>query len=157
MPYFMVQVRQKSEGDCGSTLNRKFHSPRSPYSPPRVSRSPDTQDPRKTDGWQAAGVSRLIALELCHYSPGTSQWNKIEHRLFCRITRNWQGVPLESHELVASLVGSTRTETGLEVHAWRDSKEYETSKKVNADELADVHIQRDDFHGAWNYKIIPQE
>ncbi len=97
-----------------------------------------------------------LKLELCHYPPGTSKWNKIEHRLFCHITRNWQGVPLESHEVVVNLIGSTRTESGLEVHAWLDAKEYEKSKTVNEVELAEVHIQREKFHGEWNYKILPQ-
>ena len=98
-----------------------------------------------------------LKLELCHYPPGTSKWNKIEHRLFCHITRNWQGVPLESHEVVVNLIGSTRTESGLEVHAWLDAKEYEKSKTVNEVELAEVHIQREKFHGEWNYKILPQK
>jgi transposase len=96
-----------------------------------------------------------MKIELCHYPPGTSKWNKIEHRLFCHITRNWQGVPLESHEVVVSLIGSTKTTTGLEVHAWLDESEYEKSKKVSDDQLAEVIIKRDDFHGEWNYQILP--
>ena len=96
-----------------------------------------------------------LQLELVHYPPGTSKWNKIEHRLFCHITRNWQGIPLETHELVVSLIGSTKTEEGLEVHAWLDEQEYEKSRKVSDDMLADVLIKRDAFHGEWNYKIIP--
>jgi hypothetical protein len=96
-----------------------------------------------------------MKIELCHYPPGTSKWNKIEHRLFCHITRNWQGVPLESHEVVVNLIGSTKTTTGLEVHAWLDESEYEKSKKISDDELAEVIIKRDDFHGEWNYQIIP--
>jgi hypothetical protein len=96
-----------------------------------------------------------LTLELCHYPPGTSKWNKIEHRLFCHITRNWQGVPLESHEVVVNLIGSTKTETGLEVHAWLDSKEYEKSKKVTDAQLEEVNIKRDEFHGEWNYRILP--
>jgi len=98
-----------------------------------------------------------LKLELCHYPPGTSKWNKIEHRLFCHITRNWQGVPLESYEVVVNLIGSTRTEAGLEVHAWLDSQEYQKSMKVNEVELAEVHIQREEFHGEWNYTILPQK
>ena len=96
-----------------------------------------------------------LKLELCHYPPGTSKWNKIEHRLFCHITRNWQGVPLESHEIVVKLIGSTYTEEGLEVHAWLDAKEYEKSKKISDQQLAEVKIKRDQFHGEWNYKILP--
>ena len=65
-----------------------------------------------------------MIVEVCHFPPGTSKWNKIEHRLFCHITRNWQGVPLETHEIVVNLIGSTRTTEGLEVHAWLDEREY---------------------------------
>ncbi len=96
-----------------------------------------------------------LKLELCHYPPGTSKWNRIEHRLFCHITRNWRGIPLESHEVVVALIGATRTETGLEVHAWLDEKQYEKSKKVSDDDLAEVRIRRKDFHGEWNYEILP--
>lgn len=98
-----------------------------------------------------------LKLELCHYPPGTSKWNKIEHRLFCHITRNWQGTPLESHEIVVNLIGSTRTKEGLEVHAWLDSANYEKAKKVSDEQLAEVNIKRDAFHGEWNYKILPNE
>ncbi len=96
-----------------------------------------------------------LKIELCHYPPGTSKWNKIEHRLFCHITRNWQGVPLETHEIVVSLIGSTKTEAGLEVHAWLDKNQYEKSKKVSDDRLAEVRIKRNTFHGEWNYQILP--
>jgi hypothetical protein len=96
-----------------------------------------------------------LKIELCHYPPGTSKWNRIEHRLFCHITRMWQGVPLETLEVVVSLIGSTKTETGLEVHAWLDESEYEKSKKVTDAQLAEVIIKRDKFHGEWNYRILP--
>ncbi|MGB7347394.1 MAG: ISAzo13 family transposase [Pirellulaceae bacterium] len=96
-----------------------------------------------------------LKIELCHYPPGTSKWNKIEHRLFCHITRNWQGVPLVSHEVVVNLIGSTKTSTGLEVHAWLDESEYEKSKKVTDQQLEDVIIKRNEFHGEWNYQILP--
>lgn len=98
-----------------------------------------------------------LKIELCHYPPGTSKWNKIEHRLFCHITRNWQGVPLESLEVVVNLIGSTKTESGLEVHAWLDESEYQKSKKVSDDKLAEVVIKRNKFHGEWNYQILPHE
>lgn len=96
-----------------------------------------------------------LKIELCHYPPGTSKWNKIEHRLFCHITRNWQGVPLESHEVVVNLIGSTKTNSGLEVHAWLDGSRYEKSKQVSDIQLAEVTITRNEFHGEWNYTIIP--
>lgn len=96
-----------------------------------------------------------MKIELCHYPPGTSKWNKIEHRLFCHITRNWQGVPLETMEIIVNLIGSTRTERGLEVHAWLDEAHYQKSKKVSDAQLSEVRIRRDNFHGEWNYQILP--
>ena len=96
-----------------------------------------------------------LTIELCHYPPGTSKWNKIEHRLFCHITRTWQGVPLETFEIVVSLIGSTKTSTGLEVHAWLDEAEYQKSKQLSDAQLEEVRIQRDAFHGEWNYRILP--
>lgn len=96
-----------------------------------------------------------LTLELCHYPPGTSKWNKIEHKLFCHITRNWSGVPLETHEIVVNLIASTRTATGLEVHAWLDTKDYPDKLKVSEAQLAEVNIIRNKFHGEWNYEIRP--
>lgn len=96
-----------------------------------------------------------LKIELCHYPPGTSKWNKIEHRLFCHITRNWQGIPLETLEIVINLIGATTTEQGLEVHAWLDAEQYEKSKQVTDEELDEVIIKRNEFHGEWNYEILP--
>ena len=96
-----------------------------------------------------------LRVEVCHFPPGTSKWNKIEHRLFCHITRNWRGVPLETLEIVVKLIGNTKTREGLEVHAWLDEKKYPKAKKVSADQLGDVRIHRAIFHGEWNYTIIP--
>jgi len=101
-----------------------------------------------------ADESRLI-LEICHYPPGTSKWNKIEHRLFCHITRNWQGMPLETLEIIVNLIGATKTREGLEVHAWIDGQEYKKGLKITDEELAEVHIKRRKFHGDWNYEIHP--
>lgn len=98
-----------------------------------------------------------MKVEVCHYPPGTSKWNKIEHRLFCHITRNWSGIPLETLEIVVSLIGATRTEEGLEVHAWLDQREYEKSRTVTDQQLATVHVQRSPFHGEWNYTILPDK
>jgi len=97
-----------------------------------------------------------MIVEVCHYPPGTSKWNKIEHRLFCHITRNWKGVPLETLEIVISLIGSTTTEEGLEVHAWLDSAAYEKGRKISDKELSAVQIKRNKFHGEWNYEIHPR-
>jgi hypothetical protein len=96
-----------------------------------------------------------LEIEICHFPPGTSKWNKIEHRLFCHITRNWQGVPLETLDIVVNLIGSTRTRQGLEVHAWLDEAQYQKSKKVTDAQLSEVQILRHSFHGEWNYSILP--
>lgn len=96
-----------------------------------------------------------MIIEACHYPPGTSKWNKIEHRLFCHITRNWQGVPLETHEVVVNLIGSTTTDEGLEVHAWLDERQYLKGRKITPEELGEVSIRRNKFHGEWNYEIHP--
>lgn len=96
-----------------------------------------------------------LTIELCHYPPGTSKWNRIEHRLFCHITRNWQGIPLETYEIVIKLIAATRTTQGLEVHAWIDGAKYEKSKTIAESELSEVHLVRNKFHGEWNYKILP--
>lgn len=98
-----------------------------------------------------------LKIEVCHYPPGTSKWNKIEHRLFCHITRNWRGVPLETHQVVVNLVSSTRTEEGLEVHCWLDSKTYRTGRKVTNEEMSTVRLKRNAFHGDWNYEIQPHK
>ena len=98
-----------------------------------------------------------MIIELCHFPPGTSKWNKIEHRLFCHITRNWQGVPLETYEFVVNLIGQTKTSTGLEVHAWLDESDYIKGRKVSEAELHEVVIKRNSFHGEWNYEIHPNK
>lgn len=96
-----------------------------------------------------------LKIEVCHYPPGTSKWNKIEHRLFCHITRNWQGTPLTDHTVVVSLIGSTKTEEGLEVHAWLDANQYEKGRKITDEQLDEIKIRRNNFHGEWNYEILP--
>ena len=98
-----------------------------------------------------------MIIEVCHYPPGTSKWNKIEHRLFCHITRNWRGVPLESLQVVVSLVGSTRTAEGLEVHCRMDENDYPKGRKISDAEMADIKIKRNAFHGDWNYEIKPRQ
>ncbi len=97
-----------------------------------------------------------MILELCHYPPGTSKWNKIEHRLFCHITRNWQGVPLETLEVVVNLIGATRPKEGWEVHAWLDGHQYDEGRKIRAADLAEIQLKRNTFHGDWNYEIHPR-
>lgn len=97
-----------------------------------------------------------LTIEVCHYPPGTSKWNKIEHRLFCHITRNWRGVPLETHQVVVNLIGSTRTTEGLEVHCRLDENDYPKGRKISDAEIADINIKRNAFHGDWNYEIKPR-
>ena len=110
----------------------------------------------KSELQKFADATGLI-IEVCHYPPGTSKWNKIEHRLFCHITRNWRGVPLESHQVVVNLVSSTRTGKGLEVHCRVDANEYEKGRKVSDAEMANLNIKRNAFHGDWNYEIRPRQ
>jgi len=98
-----------------------------------------------------------MKIEVCHYPPGTSKWNKIEHRLFCHITRNWRGVPLETHQVVVNLVSSTKTNEGLEVHCWLDEGQYKTGRKVTDNEMESVRLKRNSFHGDWNYEIQPHK
>ena len=97
-----------------------------------------------------------LIVEVCHYPPGTSKWNKIEHRLFCHITRNWGGEPLETAEVVVEAIARTTTETGLEVHAWLDENTYAKGRKVSDAELAECKIKQSPFHGEWNYEIQPR-
>jgi hypothetical protein len=96
-----------------------------------------------------------LQITVSHFPPGTSKWNKIEHRMFCHITRNWRGRPLVSHEVIVNLIGSTTSATGLKIRAELDQSPYPTGVKVSDDELATVQLQRADFHGDWNYTLLP--
>src|SRR5262245_16904116 len=96
-----------------------------------------------------------LAISVCHFPPGTSKWNKIEHRLFSQIAVNWRGRPLTSLEVVVQLIGDTRTETGLQVRAELDANNYPTGTKVTDEELATVKLRRAKFHGEWNYTVRP--
>ena len=97
-----------------------------------------------------------MPLHVCHFPPGTSKWNKIEHRLFSFITQNWRGRPLVSHQAIVSLIAATTTRSGLVVKAALDTNRYETRLKVSDKELAGVKITRQHFHGEWNYIISPK-
>ena len=92
-----------------------------------------------------------LRVGVCHFPPGTSKWNKIEHRMFCHITQNWRGRPLTSREVVVNLIGNTRTKTGLEIHSELDESAYQTAIKVTDVELAAVRLKKDQFRGEWNY------
>ena len=96
-----------------------------------------------------------LTIRVSHFPPGTSKWNKIEHRLFSHISMNWRGRPLVSHEVIVSLIGATTTRKGLTVRAELDSKLYQKGIKVSDQEFKKIRIDRDDFHGEWNYVITP--
>ena len=97
-----------------------------------------------------------LAITVCHFPPGTSKWNKVEHRLFSAISTNWRGRPLTSHQVVVNLIANTTTRTGLKVRARLDQGYYPTGTKVTDKELAAVPIAKHDFHGDWNYTIRPR-
>ena len=97
-----------------------------------------------------------LKISVCHYPPGTSKWNKIEHRLFSFISINWRGRPLSDHRTVVDLIARTTTSAGLTVKARLDRKNYKKGKKITKAELQSLNIIRDDFHGEWNYTIKPQ-
>jgi hypothetical protein len=96
-----------------------------------------------------------LRVTVCHFPPGTSKWNKIEHRLFAHITQNWRGRPLVSHDVVVNLIGSTTTSAGLRVRAALDPARYPTKQQVPDDALARVQLHPASFHGEWNYAIHP--
>jgi len=97
-----------------------------------------------------------LQLRVCHLPPGTSKWNKIEHRLFSFISQNWRGKPLVTHQVIVDLIAATSTKTGLKVRAQIDSNLYPPGLKISDREVAALHIERDAFHGEWNYKISPR-
>lgn len=98
-----------------------------------------------------------LKIKVCHFPPGTSKWNKIEHRMFSQITRNWRAQCLESHEVMVNLIANTRTETGLEIKARLDDGKYELGQKVTKAEMKLLNLTPDEFHGEWNYMISPKE
>ena len=98
-----------------------------------------------------------LELRVCHLPPGTSKWNKIEHRLFSHITQNWRGKPLVSYQTIVSLIAATTTRNGLTVQCELDEGTYPTGRKVTKAELATIKLDRDEFHGDWNYRIRPRQ
>ena len=104
---------------------------------------------------QAFANEANLDISVCHFPPGTSKWNKIEHRLFSQITKNWRGRPLESLEVIVSLISSTTTEKGLKVRCEVDTSDYPKGIKVTDEELEAVNLLGDDFHPNWNYTIRP--
>ena len=109
--------------------------------------------------WKVALQELATKLEMPihvrHFPPGTSKWNKIEHRMFSHITRNWRGRPLVSHEVIIQLIANTTTKTGLKIRAGLDTGNYPTGICVTDEELAALNLKRANFHGEWNYKLLP--
>jgi Rhodopirellula transposase DDE domain len=106
---------------------------------------------------QSLATKLGLTLRVCHFPPGTSKWNKIEHRLFCFITKNWRGRPLTNYEVIVNLIANTTTEAGLTVRAALDTNEYETGIAVSDEQLAAVKLTTAKFHGEWNYNIRPRK
>jgi hypothetical protein len=104
---------------------------------------------------QAFATATGLQVSVCHLPPGTSKWNKIEHRLFAHISMNWRGRPLVSHEVIVDLISATATRTGLEVQAEFDTGTYPTKVKVSDAAMAALNITPHEFHGEWNYTISP--
>jgi hypothetical protein len=105
---------------------------------------------------QALADELKLKLHVCHFPPGTSKWNKIEHRLFSFITQNWRGRPLVSHQTIVNLIASTTTKSGLIVRAALDTEQYETKIKVTDEELSRIKLVPHPFHGDWNYTLSPR-
>ena len=97
-----------------------------------------------------------LRISVCHFPPGTSKWNKIEHRMFCHITENWRGRPLVSREVVVNLIGHTTTKTGLAIRSALDENHYPTGREVTTQQMESLAIKQDKFHGEWNYTIQPR-
>ncbi len=104
---------------------------------------------------QKLATELQIVINVSHFPPGTSKWNKIEHRLFCFISKNWRGQPLIDRATVINLIGNTKTKTGLTVEAVLDENNYEKGIKISDEELNLVKLEKDIFHGEWNYRICP--
>lgn len=96
-----------------------------------------------------------LEITVCHFPPGTSKWNKVEHRLWSQVSMNWKGRPLVSHEVIVDLIAATTTRTGLKVKAGLDQSYYPRGTKITDKELKDVPLRRHDFHGEWNYTVLP--
>lgn len=96
------------------------------------------------------------SITVCHFPPGTSKWNKIEHRMFSCISQNWRGRPLVSLETIVELIGNTKTKTGLKIYTSIDKNHYETGRKISDEEFESINIERSEFQGNWNYTISPR-
>jgi transposase len=108
--------------------------------------------------WELQRLADETGLEiaLAHFPPGTSKWNKIEHRLFSFITQNWRGKPLISHEVIVNLIAATTTRTGLRVQSALDTNTYPSGIRISDQQMQELSVRRDEFHGEWNYTILPR-
>ena len=97
-----------------------------------------------------------LQISISHFPQGTSKWNKIEHRMSCYITQNWRGRPLVSHEAVVNLIGAVRTQEGLTIQSEADENRCETGRKITNEEMESLSITREEFHGEWNYTLMPR-
>jgi hypothetical protein len=97
-----------------------------------------------------------LEIAVCHFPPGTSKWNKIEHRLFSFISQNWRGKPLASHETIVNLIAATTTKAGLKVTCELDQSIYPSGIKVSKKDMEEINLRRDPFRGEWNYTISPR-
>jgi hypothetical protein len=105
---------------------------------------------------QALSDETGMAITVCHYPPGTSKWNKIEHRLFSFISLNWKGKPLVNYETIVNLIGGTSTRAGLKVKALLDTNLYETGVEVSRQDLKQLNLKRHKIHPDWNYTLLPR-
>ena len=97
-----------------------------------------------------------MSFQVCHYPPGTSKWNKIEHRMFCHITQNWRATPLADRLTVVELIANTTTKTGLTIRCELDTNAYAKGIKVSDEAMATLNLTGDEFHPEWNYTIAPR-
>ena len=105
---------------------------------------------------QKLANKRGMTINVCHFPPGTSKWNKREHKMFCQISKNWRGQPLITRETVVNLIEKTKTNKGLKIKAKLDENIYEKGKKITEQQLNAINLEKSEFHGEWNYKIKPQ-
>jgi hypothetical protein len=131
---------------------------------PRAQRLLITADGGGSNGYRARlwklELQRLadelrFAISVCHFPPGTSKWNKVEHRLFSFISTNWRGEPLRDYETIVRLIANTTTATGLQVTCRLDRRKYSVGRKISDEEMRGVKIKKEKFHGEWNYTILP--
>ena len=110
----------------------------------------------KSELQKLADETRL-EIAVCHFPPGTSKWNKVEHRLFSAISQNWRGKPLTSHEVILKLIGSTTTRSGLTVQSELDTSNYPTGRTIRDSDMATLNIRTEKWHGEWNYSLLPRQ